>query len=201
MESAKTPSLFPDFHSFVLPHKPKPDFQPVTHLNTGKFSDAPCRCVSSGLMLYRSFHCLQWNWGCLPPSAQLCPTGPNHSPRISTDTMETQESNPYSQLVPHYPPRAHFQNLSTMSHSHICQQRSYPRQGDQCSLSCCDHVHHSISVHDYCNTNQPTSTKLAVMTEPTIRKNFWWWSGPKYGFLTTFPLPSPLRNRWFQKIY
>jgi len=50
-------------------------------------------------------------------------------------------------------------------------------------------VCHSVCVRDYCKSNQPISLKLGVMfgayqSEELI--NFWWWSGPGYGFRMTF---------------
>jgi len=73
-----------------------------------------------------------------------------------------------------------------------------PRRGlcDHCGLS----VIRSACVQDYCKINQPISLKTwyydcAYQSQELI--NFWWWSGPGYGFRIIFPLPSPLQNRKF----
>jgi len=55
-----------------------------------------------------------------------------------------------------------------------------------CRLSFCQ----SFGEQNYCKSHQPTSLKLEAIIGSNNRKNFSWWSGRRYGFRITLPLPD-----------
>jgi len=73
-------------------------------------------------------------------------------------------------------------NHNRTGHSYLRQGGGYA--SDQCGLSVCQ---------EWLSVRLTWCSNRAYQLEELI--NFWWWSGPGYGFRISFPLPSPLHNR------